>query len=62
VSSPEGDPDYSWLTIRKEPWSEVIEKWKNTFYLRENMHYTDVEDFFNKWPILNDLKSKELVI
>lgn len=52
---------YNWLQIRQEPWAEVIEKWKETYELRCSMEYKDIVDFVKKWPILINLKGKDLL-
>lgn len=51
----ENNEDYFWLSFNQEPWSDVIQKWKNCFNMRNTISYSDVQNFYEK------LKSKELV-
>lgn len=50
-----------WLSSRTEPWQIVIEKWQQTYSLRQNQNCQTVHDFFAEWPILEDLRSDILV-
>lgn len=57
--------DIKWLECWREPWSEVLEKWRNTFSIRKiqsgDAAVTTIHEYFKQWPILNDSRSESLV-
>lgn len=50
-----------WLKIYKEPWEEALKKWQQTFDVRRLSKSKTVEDFYDEWPLLKDLRAVELV-
>lgn len=53
--------DILWLKHNYEPWSTVLEKWKNTYQFRILNTAHTVEEYFKCWPILNDPRAHVLV-
>ncbi|XP_057329860.1 uncharacterized protein LOC130670469 [Microplitis mediator] len=53
--------DVEWLKENYEPWDTVIEKWRSTHEIRSCCTHKTVAEFFNEWPILNDLRGKDLI-
>lgn len=51
------------LISRSEPWSKILEDWKNTFeYRRNEVLTTPLADIFNRWPKYKNKKGMEMVI
>ncbi|CAH0555132.1 unnamed protein product [Brassicogethes aeneus] len=51
---------YLWLKTGREPWSEVVQHWKQTIGLRQNCTVAKVFEFIETWPILKDIRSYSL--
>lgn len=57
----EVNEDVLWLTLHREPWEMVIEKWNVTYNIRSRQNLKIVSDFLKAWPILQHLQSEVLV-
>ncbi|KAK9674814.1 hypothetical protein QE152_g40834, partial [Popillia japonica] len=50
-----------WLKVRREPWNDVMIKWKLTYNYRNKDKSSTVDQFIKNWPILEDARAESLV-
>lgn len=48
--------DVLWLKHNREPWDEVLIKWRRTFSARKQSKVTNFNDFLKEWAPLNNVK------
>ncbi|XP_031334783.1 uncharacterized protein LOC116164711 [Photinus pyralis] len=53
--------DWLWLRTNSEPWAVVVEKWQKTYHYRKSSGKGTVTEFYEDWPILNDLRANALI-